>query len=168
MSQNKFLLNNNLENYLIHGQPLSYKYEIPNALFVVIKYENELEHNFERLKWYKKKYYFKKNKGVFENYTNAYSPKINFYCFGFGIWKIEKKIKVNFFNVKLPNLEIKEESLKLITKFKIKKPLLRFEINKTIFSKTFFQKHTFSILNKECKIRAYNDYKEYKQNYKTN
>ena len=108
MSQNKFLLNNNLENYLIHGQPLCYRYEIPTARLVVIRYENELAHNFERLKWFKKKYYFKKNKGVFENYTNSYSPKIEFYCFGFGIWKIVKNFKVNFVNVKLPDLEIKE------------------------------------------------------------
>jgi hypothetical protein len=168
MSQNKFLLNNNLENYLIHGQPLSYKYEIPNAWFVVIKYENELERNFERLKWYKKKYYFKKNKGVFENYTNAYSPIVTFYCFGFGIWKIVKNFKVNFVNVKLPNLEIKETSLKLTPKFKIKKPLLHFDINKKIFAKTFFKKNTFPVLNREVKIAAYNDYEKYKQDYKTN
>ena len=66
MSQNKFLLNNNLENYLIHGQQLSYRYEIPNAWFVIIKYENQLAHNFERVKWLKKKYYIKKNKDVFD------------------------------------------------------------------------------------------------------
>ena len=168
MAQNKFLLNNNLENYLIHGQTLTYRYEIPNAWFVVIKYENELALNFERLKWWKKKYYFKKNKGVFENYTNAYSPKIIFYCFGFGIWKIEKRFMVNFFNVKLPDLEIKELPLKIDTKFKTKKNLVRFEINKRIFSKTFFKQITFSIKNKEFKVTAYNDYEEYKQNYKTN
>ena len=168
MPLNKFLLNNNLENYLIHGQRLSYRYEIPNAWFVVIRYENELAHNFERLKWLKKKYYLKKNKGVFENYTNANSPKIIFYCFGFGIWKITKNYKVNFVNVKLPDLEIKEVPLKLESRFQIKKPLLRFEINKRIFSKTFFQKNTFTISNQECKITAYNDYEIYKQNYKTN
>ena len=168
MSQNKFLLNNNLENYLIHGQPLSHRYEIPKAWFVIIRYENELAHNFERLKWLKKKYYLKKNKGVFENYTNANSPKIIFYCFGFGIWKITKNYKVNFVNVKLPDLEIKEVPLKLGSRFQIKKPLLRFEINKRIFSKTFFQKNTFTISNQECKITAYNDYEIYKQNYKTN
>ena len=168
MSQEKFIMNDKKVNYLIHGQPLSYRYEIPNAWFVVIRYENELAHNFERLKWFKKKYYFKKNKGVFENYTNSYSPKIEFYCFGFGIWKIVKHFKVNFVNVKLPDLEIKEVPLKLESRFQIKKPLLRFEINKIIFSKTFFKKNTFSILNKECKIKVCNDYEEYKQNYKTN
>ena len=57
MSQNKFLLNNNLENYPIHRQQLSYRYEIPNAWFVIIKYENQLVHNFERVKWFKKRYY---------------------------------------------------------------------------------------------------------------
>jgi len=168
MSQNKFLLNNNLENYLIHGQLLSYRYEIPKAWFVIIRYENELAHNFERLKWFKKKYYFKKNKGVFENYTNSYSSKITFYCFGFSIWKIVKNFKVNFVNVKLPDLEIKEVPLKLESRFQIKKILLHFEINKKNFSKTFFKKNTFSILNKEVKIAAYNDYDKYKQNYKTN
>jgi hypothetical protein len=65
MSQNKFLLNNNLENYLIHGQLLSYRYEIPNAWFVIIKYENQLVHNSERLKWFKKRCYLK-NKVVFD------------------------------------------------------------------------------------------------------
>jgi hypothetical protein len=95
---------------------------------------------------------------VFENYTNAYSPKIIFYCFGFGIWKIEKRFKVNFFNVKLPDLEIKELPLKIDTKFKTKKNLVRFEINKRIFSKTFFRKNNFSIKNKEFKFTAYNDY----------
>lgn len=168
MYQNKFLLNNNLENYLIHGQHLAYRYEIPNAWFVIIKYENQLVHNFERVKWLKKKYYLKKNKGIFENYTNAYSPEITFYCFGFAIWKIVKNFKVNFVNVKLPYLEIKEKPLKLESRLQIKKPLLRFEINKMIFSKTFFQKNTFTISNKECKIIAYNDYEIYKQNYKTN
>ena len=168
MSQNKFLLNNNLENYLINGQLLSYRYEIPNAWFVIIKYENQLVHNFERVKWLKKKYYLKKNKGIFENYTNAYSPKITFYCFGFGIWKIVKNFKINFVNVKLPDLEIKEASVKLNTIFTIKKPLLRFEINKRSFLKTFLKKNTFLILNKEWKISAYNDYEKYKQNYKTN
>ena len=168
MLQNKFLLNNNLENYLIHGQPLSYRYEIPAAWFVVIKYENELSHNFERLKWLKKKYYFKKNKGIFENFTNAYSPTIEFYCFGFGIWKIVKKFKVNFVNVKLSDIEIREVPLKLNIIFTIKKPLLRFEINKRSFLKTFLKKNTFLILNKEWKISAYNDYEKYKQNYKTN
>jgi hypothetical protein len=168
MSQNKFLLNNNLENYLIHGQLLSYRYEIPNAWFVIIKYENQLVHNSERVKWFKKRYYIKKNKGIFENYTNAYSPKITFYCFGFGIWKIVKNFKVNFVNVKLPDLEIKEAPVKLNTIFTIKKSSLYFEINKKIFSKTFFTKNIFLIKNKECKIIAYNDYKEYKQNYKTN
>ena len=168
MSQNKFLLNNNLENYLIHGQPLSYRYEIPKAWFVVIRYENELAHNFERLKWFKKKYYFKKNKGVFENYTNSYSPKIEFYCFGFGIWKIVKNFKVNFVNVKLPDLEINEVPLKLESRFQIKKTLLHFEINKRFFSKTFFKKNTFLVLNTEVKIAAYNDYDKYKQDYKTN
>ena len=168
MSENKFKINDKKVNYLIHGQPLSYRYEIPNAWFVVIRYENELAHNFERLKWLKKKYYLKKNKGVFENYTNANSPKIIFYCFGFGIWKITKNYKVNFVNVKLPDLEIKEMPLKLGSRFQIKKPLLRFEINKRIFSKTFFQKNTFTISNQECKITAYNDYEIYKQNYKTN
>lgn len=168
MSQEKFIMNDKKVNYLIHGQPLSYRYEIPNAWFVVIRYENQLVHNFERLKWYKKKYYFKKNKGVFENYTNAYSSKIIFYCFGFGIWKIEKKFKVNFVNVKLSDTEIREVPLKLNTIFTIKKPLLRFEINKRSYFKTFFKKNTFSILNKEWKVRAYNNYEEYKQNYKTN
>lgn len=168
MLQNNFNLNDKKVNYLIHGQPLCYKYEIPNAWFVIIRYENELEHNFERLKWLKKKYYFRKNKGVFKNYTNAYSPKINFYCFGFGIWKIVKKFRINFVNVKLPDVEIKEIPLKIESRFQIKKPLLRFEINKSIFPKPFFKKNTFSILNKECKIKACNDYQEYKQNYKTN
>ena len=60
-----FLLNNNLENYLIHGQQLSYRYEIPNAWFVIIKYENQLIHNFELVNWFKKKYYLK-NKVVFD------------------------------------------------------------------------------------------------------
>ena len=161
MSQNKFLLNNNLENYLIHGQQLSYRYEIPNAWFVIIKYENQLVHNFERVKWFKKKYYFKKNKGVFENYTNSYS-------FGFGIWKIVKNFKVNFVNVKLPDLEIKEVPLKLESRFQIKKILLHFEINKRSFLKTFLKKNTFSILNTEVKIAAYNDYDKYKKDYKTN
>ena len=168
MSQEKFIMNDKKVNYLIHGQPLSYKYGIPKAWFVVIRYENELAHNFERLKWLKKKYYLKKNKGVFENYTNANSPKIIFYCFGFGIWKIIKNYKVNFVNVKLPDLEIKEMPLKLGSRFQIKKPLLRFEINKRIFSKTFFKKNTFTISNKEFKIIAHNDYEIYKQNYKTN
>lgn len=168
MSQNKFLLNNNQENYLIHGQPLSYRYEIPNAWFVVIRYENELTHNFERLKWIKKKYYFKKNKGVFENYTNSYSPKIEFYCFGFGIWKFTKNFKVNFVNVKLPEIEIKEVPLKLNYQLQIKKTFVRLEINKRIFLKTFFKKNTFSVLNKECKIIANNDYAIFKQKYKTN
>ena len=168
MSENKFKINDKKVNYLIHGQPLSYRYEIPNAWFVVIRYENELAHNFERLKWFKKKYYFKKNKGVFENYTNSYSPKIEFYCFGFGIWKIVKNFKVNFVNVKLPDLEIKQASLKLTSKFKIKKPLLYLEINKRSFSKTFFKKNTFPVLNTEVKIAAYNDYEKYKQDYKTN
>ena len=59
MSNSKFLLNNKLRNYLIHGQTLYYKYEIPNAWFVVIKYKNEIAHNYERLKWLKKKYYLK-------------------------------------------------------------------------------------------------------------
>ena len=93
MSQEKFIMNDKKVNYLIHGQPLSYKYEIPKAWFVVIRYENELVHNSERLKWFKKKYYLKKNNGVFENFTNAYSPIITFYCFGFGIWKFTKNFK---------------------------------------------------------------------------
>ena len=62
MSQEKFIMNDKKVNYLIHGQPLSYKYEIPKAWFVVIRYENELVHNWERLKWFKKKYYLKKIK----------------------------------------------------------------------------------------------------------
>ena len=70
--------------------------------------------------------------------------------------------------MKLPDLEIKEAPVKLNTIFTIKKPSLYFEINKKIFSKTFFTKNNFLIKNKECKIIAYNDYKEYKQNYKTN
>ena len=168
MPQNKFLLNNNLENYLIHGQHLSYRYEIPNAWFVVIRYENELAHNFERLKWFKKKYYFKKNKGVFENYTNSYSPKIEFYCFGFGIWKIVKNFKVNFVNVKLPDLEIKESPLIMDTKFKIKKTLIHFKIKKSFFSKTFLKKNTFSVSNTEFKIIALHDYEQFKKYYKTN
>ncbi len=168
MPQNKFNINDKKVNYLIHGQPLSYKYEIPDAWFIIIRYENELAHNFERLKWLKKKYYFKKNKGVFENFTNAYSPLIEFYCFGIGIWKIEKKLKVNFINVASPDLKIKELPFKMKSRFQIKKPLLNFEINKRIFSKTFFKKNTFSILNTEVKIAAYNDYDKYKQNYKTN
>jgi hypothetical protein len=139
MAQNNFNLNDKKVNYLIHGQPLSYKYEIPNAWFVIIRYENQLVHNFERVKWLKKRYYLKKNKGIFENYTNAYSPKITFYCFGFGIWKIEKNFKVNFVNVKLPDLEIKEAPVKLNAIFTIKKPLLRFEINKRIFTATPFE-----------------------------
>ena len=167
MAQNNFNLNNKKVNYLIHGQSLSYKYEIPNAWFVVIKYENELAHNFERLKWLKKKYYFKKNRGVFENFTNAFSPKITFYCFGLGIWKITKNLKVNFVNVKLPFFEIKEEPLKMAASFQIKKALLDFDINRRFFSKTFFSKNNFSILNKECRIVAYNDYEEYKKYYQT-
>ena len=168
MTKESSLINNKIVNYLIHGQPLSYKYRIPGALFVVIKYENEIIHNWERFKWFKKKYYFKKNNGVFNNFTNAYSPKITFYCFGFGIWKFTKNLKVNFVNVKLPDIEIREVPLKLNTIFTIKKPLLRFEINKRIFSKTFLKKNNFSILNKEWKVRTFNDYEEYKQNYKTN
>lgn len=168
MSKERFECNNREANYLIHGQPLSYKYEIPNAWFVVIRYENELAHNFERLKWFKKKYYLKKNKGVFENYTNANSPKIIFYCFGFGIWKIIKKFKVNFVNVKLLDLEIKEVPLKMENQFKIYKPSLNFKIKKSFFSKIFFNKNTFLIVNNKCKIIAYNDYEQYKQNYKTN
>jgi hypothetical protein len=155
-------------NYLIHGQLLSFKYEIPDAWFVVIKYENELAHNFERLKWLKKKYYLRKNKGVFENFTNAYSPLIEFYCFGFGIWKIVKKLRINFINVASPDLKIKNLPLKMESRFQIKKPLLHFEISKKIFSKIFFRKNTFSILNNECRISQYNDYQEYKQNYKIN
>ena len=168
MSQEKFIMNDKKVNYLIHGQPLSYKYEIPKAWFVVIRYENELVHNWERLKWFKKKYYLKKNKGVFENFTNSNSPKIEFYCFGFGIWKIVKDFKVNFVNVKLPDIEIKEVPLKLEYQFQIKKTLLNFEINKQIFSKIFIIKNSFTITNKECKIIAYNDYEQFKQDYKTN
>lgn len=168
MPQNRFNINDKKVNYLIHGQLLSYRYEIPDAWFIIIRYENELAHNFERLNWLKKKYYFKKNKGVFENFTNAYSPLIEFYCFGFGIWKIEKKLKVNFINVALPDLKIKELPFKMKSRFQIKKPLLHFEINKKIFSKTFFKKNTFSILNKECKMLDYNDYDKYKKDYKTN
>lgn len=168
MSNSKFLLNNKLRNYLIHGQPLYYKYEIPNAWFVVIRYENELAHNYERLKWLKKKYYFKKNRGVFENFTNAYSPIIEFYCFGFGFWKITKNFKVNFVNVKLPDLEIKCEPLKLENQFGINKPLLNFNIKKSNFSNIFFNKNTFSILSNEYKIKDFNDFEKYNQDYKTN
>ena len=164
----KFNINDNKVNYLIHGQMLSYKYEIPDAWFVVIRYENELKHNIERLKWFKKKYYFKKNKGVFKNYTNSYSPKITFYCFGFGIWKFTKYFKVNFVNVILPDLEIKEVPLKMKSRFQIKKPILNLEINKMMFAKTSFKNDTFCILNKECKIIAFDDYEKYKQDFKTN
>lgn len=168
MPKQSFLINNKLVNYLIHGQPLSCEYRILGSLFVIIKYENELVHNWERIKWYKKKYYLKKNKGIFNNFTNAYSPRITFYCFGFGIWKITKEFKVNFVNINLPDLEIKELPFKLDTQFQIKKKPIHFGINKRIFSNTFFKKNTFSIQEKECKIKDYNDYELYRQNYKTN
>lgn len=168
MQTEKFLINTKIVNYFIHGQPLSIKYEIPKAWIVVIKYENELLHNFERIKWFKKRYYLKRNKGVFENYTNAYYPKITFYCFGFGIWKIVKNFKVNFVNVKLPDLEIKLEPVKPFAKLKIKKASLFFEINKIAFSKKLLTNNNFSIKYNKCMLNAYNDYQEFKQNYRTN
>ena len=50
MPNESFNMNNNAVNYLIHGDLFSYKYEIPAAWFVIIRYESELTHNFERLK----------------------------------------------------------------------------------------------------------------------
>ena len=70
--------------------------------------------------------------------------------------------------MKLPDIEIKEAPVKLNTIFTIKKPSLRFEINKKIFSKTFFKKNNFLIINKECNLIAVNDYEKYKKDYKTN
>jgi hypothetical protein len=166
MPKQSFILNNNAVNYLIHGDLFSYKYEIPAAWFVIIRYERELTHNFERLKWWKKKYYLRKNKGVFETYTNAYSPKIEFYCFGLGFWKITKSFKVNFVNVKLPDLKIKVSPFKMENQFKVNHPLLHFKINKPIVSKTRFFNSTFSILNKDVNIINTNDYNKFKQEYK--
>ena len=166
MPKQSYILNNNAVNYLIHGDLFSYKYVIPAAWFVIIKYESELAHNYERLKWWKKKYYLRKNKGIFENHTNAYSPKIEFYCFGYSFWKITKNFKVNFVNVKLPDFEIKDMTLKKHTLYQLKKPLLHFEINKTIISRIFCHKNTFSIVNNKLKIMDSNDFEQFKQQYK--
>jgi len=102
MPKQSYTLNKKAINYLMHGDLFSYKYEIPAAWFVIIKYETELDHNFERLKWWKKKYYLRKNKGIIEFKINVYSPNIKFYCFGFGMWSITKYFKVNIINVKTP------------------------------------------------------------------
>ena len=168
MRKETFLFNNKELNYLIHGQPLSCQYKIPGALFVVVRYEKELNHNTQRLKWLNKKFYFMKSRGVFNTLTNAYSPKIEFYCFGLGIWKITKNLKVNFVNVKLPELKIEDKPLNLQSPFQIKKTRLQFELNKRLFSNLFFKKNTFSTIKKECQIKEYNDYELFKQNYKTN
>jgi len=168
MPKQSFILKNNAVNYLIHGDLFSYKYEIPAAWFVIIRYETELDHNFERLKWWKKKHYLRKNKGVFEAYTNAYSPKIDFYCFGLGFWKITANFKVNFVNVKSPDFQIKDMPLKKDTLFQLKKPLLHFEINKPILSRTFCHKNTFSIVDNKFKLKDLNDFEQFKQQYKPN
>ena len=168
MRKETFLINNKELNYLIHGQPLSCQYKIPVALFVVVRYEKELNHNTQRLKWLNKKFYFLKSRGVFNTLTNAYSPKIEFYCFGLGIWKIIKNLKVNFVNVKLPDLKIEDKPLNLLSPFQIKTTRLHFELNKRFFSNVVFNKNSFSIIKKECQIKEYNDYELFKQNYKTN
>lgn len=46
------------------------------------KYKINIYTIFERVKWFKKKYYIK-NKGYFKNYTYSYSPVIEFNYFGF-------------------------------------------------------------------------------------
>ena len=75
---------------------------------------------------------------------------------------------MNFVNVKLPNLEIKCEPLKLENQFGINKPLLNFKIKKSNFSNIFFNKNTFSILSNEYKIKDFNDFEKYNQDCKTN
>ena len=166
MPKESFNMNNNAVNYLIHGDLFSYKYEIPAAWFVIIKYESELAHNYERLKWWKKKYYLRKNKGIFKTHTNAYSPKITFYCFGLGIWSITKSFKVNFVNVKTPDLIINNEPLNQKQQFNVNRPFLHFEINKPLVSKARFFNSTFSILNKDVTIINTKDFDKFKQEYK--
>ena len=168
VGKESFIMNNKLVNYLIHGQLVTCRYEIPTAWFVIIQYETELTHNFERSKWWKKKHYLRKNKGVIEYKTNAYSPKIKFYCFGLGIWSITKKFKVNFVNVKTPDFTINQKPLHQKRQFKINRPLLHFEINKPILSKKMNFKNTFSIEHNNFQIKNLNDFELFKQEYKSN
>jgi hypothetical protein len=166
MPEHSFLINNKVVNYLIHGQPFTFRYQIEKCLFVVIHYNNELVHNRDRVKWLNKKYYIKKSEGVFTNVTNAFQPNITIYCFGFGIWKLKKPLNVNFVNLKTPDLRIKEKKLTINSQLEYRKPRINFELSKNLLSNLVIKNNSMTLLKNEIRLKDIHDFEHFKQNYK--
>ncbi|MFO0495333.1 MAG: hypothetical protein ACK50Y_07360 [Flavobacteriia bacterium] len=76
--------------YLLHGQVFKLNYVFSRTLFVVVKYNNGTS--------FFRRFYVKKASGTFENVTNAYSPQIIFFAFGWSIKRYKQQFKINFLN----------------------------------------------------------------------
>jgi hypothetical protein len=146
-----FLLNNHSVAYLIHGQPLSLKYETEGCWFVVISYKSE-ESFFKR-------FFFRKPNGVFETVTNVYRPGITMWGIGWGIRKIiHKRLKINFFNPKTQLVRPHTPQLPSIPSVRVRSAEARFSVP---FVNLESQQPVF--INNQLTIHSYDDHLAYKR-----
>lgn len=150
----RFLLNDNVISYLIHGQPLKLKYQTEGCWFIVISYNNGASF-FKRL-------FFRKANGIFETVTNVYSPEIKLWGIGWGIKKfLDHKLRINFFNTRTQMMYSQTPELKSTPSIGIRKHKSYIHFPSIDTSKN---RHPI-LLNNQLLIQFYDDFMEYKQQH---
>lgn len=150
----RFLLNDNVISYLIHGQPLKLKYQTEGCWFIVISYNNGASF-FKRL-------FFRKANGIFESVTNVYSPEIKLWGIGWGIKKLlDHKLRINFFNTRTQMMYSQTPELKSTPAIGIRKQKSNIHFPSIDISKN---RHPI-LLNNQLLILSFDDFMEYKQQH---
>jgi hypothetical protein len=148
-----FLLNGHNVGYLIHGQVFEMQYKISGCLFVIVSNKG------------KGMLQFRKAQGKYIGLSNAYSPNVSFWAFGFGIKRYTHRLKVNFMNTKISVPFTKYPKPKSNIDFSLPKfnlSILR-PINKPELLSMPQQKELNLILNNEHSLSLYEKVKnEYK------
>jgi len=101
MEEPAFKLNKNPVNYLIHGQPMNYRFYFPYALFVIVYYK-------QLNQWYDffKNFRILSNRSEYNGFTNAYNKDMYFICIGLHLGIVKKKFEINYVDVIPPAINI--------------------------------------------------------------
>lgn len=150
----RFLLNDNIVAYLIHGQPFKLEYQTNGCWFIIISYDNGSSF-FRRIS-------LKKASGVFISVTNVYKPQIKVWGIGWGISKLfDQRLHINFINTRTQVMFAKTPDLPEISNLHIKPSTFRI-----LFTRLLLRKNKQAeLLSSSIRINEYDDFTTYKNHH---
>jgi hypothetical protein len=164
MKEPAFKLNKNPVNYLIHGQPMNYRFHFPFVLFVIVYYK-QLNDGYNFLKNFR----ILSNRGEYKGVTNAYNKDMYFICIGLHLGIVKKRFEINYVDIIPPAIDLNKPVFVLnneASKMNFTMPKI-----KTIPQKEPTLNLAFNLvaaapcINKEIIFADYNTYKT--ENYET-